>query len=171
LKAQRRETAFSLIELLTTLAISAFLLLIALPTLSVIIDKQRLESRVELLLLSIKQAKVSAINYNSHIIICRKSLQQTTCAGSSSKGKGDWRDGWLIFDDLNIDHQYQVTEPLIHEMAININRCEILFNRGDYLSFEQFGVLTGGKAGSFKLSCNDQRTQLVVNWVGRVRRQ
>lgn len=168
---RRTQQAFTLIELLTTLAIMAFLLLVALPNLSTFIDRHRLESNVELLLLSIKGAKVSAIKHNSHIIICRKSQQLTRCVGNSNTGKKDWSDGWLIFDDKNFDWQYQANERLINEINLTRSSCLIIWNRGDYLSFRQFGLIQGGRAGSFMFSCNEQHTQLIINWVGRVRRQ
>jgi len=168
---KRNQKAFTLFELLMTLSIMIFLLLVALPNLATFIDKYRLESNVELLLLSIKAAKVSAIKHNSHIIICRKASYLTYCAGNSNKVKRDWSGGWLIFDDQNMDWQYQVEEQLINEINLNQSDCLIIWNRGDYLSFRQFGVIQGGRAGSFNLSCDEQHTQLIINWVGRVRRQ
>jgi len=168
---KRNQKAFTLFELLMTLSIMIFLLLVALPNLATFIDKYRLESNVELLLLSIKAAKVSAIKHNSHIIICRKASHQTSCAGNSNKGKKYWSGGWLVFDDQNLDWQYQAEERLINEINLTQSHCLIIGNRGDYFSFQQFGVIQGGRAGSFKLSCDEQHTQLIINWVGRVRRQ
>jgi len=168
---KRIQKAFTLIELLMTLSIMTFLLLVALPNLATFIDKRQLESNVELLLLSIKAAKVAMIKHNNQIIICRKTRYLTSCAGNSYKGKKDWSGGWLVFDDQNLDRQYQVNERLINEINLTQNDCLIIWNRGDYLSFRQFGLIQSGRAGSFKLSCNDKHTQLIINWVGRVRRQ
>jgi len=168
---KRNQKAYTLLELLMTLTIMTFLLLVALPNLATFIDKRQLESNVELLLLSIKAAKVSAIKHNSHIIICRKIRRLTNCAGNSNKGKKDWSGGWLVFDDQNLDLQYQTEELLINEINLPQSHCLMIWNRGDYLSFQQFGVIQGGRAGSFKLSCDEQHTQLIINWVGRVRRK
>jgi len=165
------QKAYTLFELLMTITIMSFLLLVALPNLATFIDKHRLESNLELLLLSIKAAKVSALKHNSQITICRKTHHLTDCVGNSYKGKKNWSNGWLVFDDQNLDRQYQVNELLINEVNLTQDHCLIIWNRGDYLSFSQFGVIQGGRAGSFKLSCDEQHTQLIINWVGRVRRQ
>lgn len=160
---------YSLFELLLTLSIIVFLLLIALPDLSTLIDTHKLHNRVQLLLLSIKEAKIAALNKDQNIIICAKKSLQSQCLGSSIKGSIDWRDGWLVFVDSNRDMLYQNEEKLLSLVNISASSCHIVWNRGEVMSFGQFGVLQGGKAGSFMFNCADQSTQLVVNWVGRVR--
>jgi len=165
------QKGYSLFELLTTLGITAFLLLIALPNLKVIISKNALENRVELLLLSIKTAKAAAIKPDKNIIICRKEQQFSRCAGDSLQGKKDWKFGWLVFSDSNQDRIYQENEKLINKVSMNANSCSITWNRGDSLGFKQFGLLKGSRAGSFYFSCSKQTTQLVINWVGRIRRK
>jgi len=165
------QRAFTLFELLSVITISALLLLVALPNMRIFIEKHRLESSVELLLLAIKSAKVSAIKHDGRIIICARARQLIGCSEKSDKGVKDWSHGWLVFDDLNSDKQYQVNELLINEVGLTKNSCVLTWNRGSYLSFAQFGVLQGGRAGSFKLTCDNQSTQLIINWVGRVRRQ
>ena len=162
---------YSLFELLVTLSIAAILLLIALPNFRVFVDKMNLETRVDLLLLSIKDAKIAALHSEGNIIICRKPARQLHCAGNSVSGRSDWRFGWLVFEDNNADKIYQPDEHLISAISLNANNCTLQWNRGDLLSFEKYRLLQGGKAGSFKLGCVDQSTQLVINWVGRVRRK
>ena len=58
----------------------------------------------------------------------------------------------------------------MNSTSFSASNCQIMWNRGDFLSFGKFGVLQGGKAGSFQIKCAAQTTALVINWVGRVRR-
>ena len=166
----RRIRGYSLFELLTCLAILSIVLFYALPHLAIAVENGRLELRVNLLAVSIKAAKTEAIKTSREIIICARQTKLQACQGSSVSGSSDWSHGWLIFADSNGDKIYQREEHLIKLVDLKPTLCEVNWNRGSYLSYYRFGVLQGSRAGSFTINCGAKQAQLVINWVGRVRR-
>ncbi|EPJ54931.1 MAG: hypothetical protein OFPI_05310 [Osedax symbiont Rs2] len=168
--SQRRIAGYSLFELLTCLAILSIVLFYALPHLAVAVENGRLERRVNLFTVSIKAAKTQAIKTSREIIICARQEKLQACQPSSVSGASDWSNGWIIFIDSNADKVYQPEEHLIKLVDLKTALCQVTWNRGNYLSYYRFGILQGSRAGSFTITCGDKQTQLVINWVGRVRR-
>ncbi|OUS37607.1 hypothetical protein A9R01_04370 ['Osedax' symbiont bacterium Rs2_46_30_T18] len=168
--SDRCTTGYSLFELLTCLAILSLVLFYALPHLAIAVENGRLEQRVNLIAVSIKAAKAEAIKTSREIIICARQVQRQACQSNSVSGSSDWSHGWLIFADSNADKAYQSEEHLLKLVDLKAVHCEINWNRGNYLSYHRFGILQGSRAGSFTISCGAKQTQLVINWVGRVRR-
>ena len=168
--SSQRVAGYSLFELLTCLAILSIVLFYALPHLASAVENGRLEQRLNLLALSIKAAKAEAIKTHREIIICARQTQSQDCQSSSVSGPSDWSHGWLIFVDSNGDKIYQAEEQLLKLVNLKQAHCEVKWNRGTYLSYHRFGILQGSRAGSFTVNCGVKQTQLVINWVGRVRR-
>ncbi|MEH6444887.1 MAG: GspH/FimT family pseudopilin [Oceanospirillaceae bacterium] len=165
------DVGYSLVELLMSLAIIASLLFLGIPRFNDLLMRSQLEKRVSQLLIAVKEAKLAAIKSNLEIVICRRALEHNLCHAKAAKGSQSWKYGWLVFVDYNRDKMYQNTDKLVKITKFNDSRCEVIWNRGDYLSFYQFGLLKGSRAGSFKFICGDIKAQLVINWVGRIRRE
>ena len=161
---------YSLIELLVYLSIIALLSLYAVPRFNTLLLKRQLENRVSYLMMSLKEAKLAAIKFDKEVIICRIGNRQQRCLAKKTKGVQQWSQGWMVFVDNNSDKQYQQSDQLLNLVNLGFDSCSVTWNRGEYLSFYQFGILKGSRAGSFKIACGQLNTQLVVNWVGRVRR-
>jgi type IV fimbrial biogenesis protein FimT len=162
---------YSLIELMVCLLIVSILGFYAIPTFNSVLLKRQLENRVNYLMMSFKEAKLAAIKFDKQVIICRIGKVRERCLVEKSKGVQQWGRGWLVFVDGNLDKQYQEEEQLLKVVNLNLASCSVTWNRGEYLSFYQFGILKGSRAGTFKVSCAQFTTQLIVNWVGRVRRR
>ena len=153
-----------------SLSIVAVLIFYAIPQFSHILLKHQLENRVSFILHSIKEAKLAAIKYNAEAFICRIDKESDNCAMKAHKGVKLWNHGWLVFIDSNNDRKQQSTDKIIKVIRLASNFCDISWNRGGYISYHQFGLLKGSRAGTFKIDCDNVTTQLVINWVGRVRR-
>ncbi len=170
LTASRRICGFSLFELLVCLSISATLIFSVVPQLNQMLRKSMLESRVNSLYRAVKAAKSAAIKYNSDIVICSLQLETLGCLDRKNNPKS-WNQGWIVFVDENSNKLLDEHEHLIRTDRFNGKQCDLLWNRGRYLSYHSFGVLKGGRAGSFTVSCGKLQTQLVINWIGRIRRK
>ena len=88
-----RHRAFTLYELLITLALLAILATAALPAFSVIAAKNRQTLEINALFHAFHQARKESIMRHRAVSLC-PSLDGKTCSGTM-----DWSTGWLLFFD------------------------------------------------------------------------
>lgn len=88
-----RARAFTLYELLVTLALLALLAAIALPSFSTLSAKSRQTTEINALFHALHQARKESIMRRRVVSLC-PSLDGKTCAPST-----DWSAGWLLFYD------------------------------------------------------------------------
>lgn len=86
---------FTLIELMVVIAVLVIFVMIALPSFSVLMSKNRTTSAANELLYSLQIARSEAVKRNIAVSLC-PSKNQTTCSGD-----GNWHLGWIIFIDVN----------------------------------------------------------------------
>ena len=84
----KKHNAFTLIELMVTLALVGILATIALPGMSNFIKNERLTTSINSLLSYLQYARSEAILRHSQITVCA-SNDQATCSGN-------WVDGWIV---------------------------------------------------------------------------
>ncbi|MGB1236952.1 MAG: GspH/FimT family protein [Pseudomonadales bacterium] len=162
---------FSLVELTMALAVSALLLLFAVPTLSTSLDRARLHWRVDGFVNAINQAKFEVLSSGKTVIICRKHSQYQ-CAGAQYRGRKDWSRGWLAFIDADLNRVYnERDERLLAQLSFNANQCSIVSNRGDFLGIYPADLGLRSSAARLEITCGSIRTSLIINWLGRVRRE
>lgn len=90
----KKETGFTLVELMITLAIVGILLMVGLPSLKTTMQGNQLVAATNELLSALHVARSEAIKLNSRVSICATAGDGTTdCAGS------DWSKGWVVFVD------------------------------------------------------------------------
>lgn len=174
---RRREsifvTGFSLIELLVVIFISSLIMLYAIPGYLKSMERLELESRVSQLLSSIQMAKIESIKTSGKIILCRKKKYIASCDGRSVRGTYSWSNGWLVFEDKSGDGIYSsALDRLIHQVELSSEKCsDIHLNIGTYVNFKQFTLLKHAGAGTFSLTCGAAQAKIIMNWLGRVRRE
>jgi len=104
---QKHESAFTLIELMITIAVAAAVLTFGVPGFSRVIERNQLSAYTNQLISSLHFARSEAVRRNQNITICHSS------DGSSCGGVG-YENGWIIFLDNNSDRDYSDTgEELI----------------------------------------------------------
>lgn len=110
MKTQR---AFTIIELMVTMAVAAILITVAIPAMQDLVRNNRLVTQTNLLVSHIQLARSEAIKRSSQSALCRSADPQAatpTCSGSATT----WTTGWLVFADGNGDGAYQsATDTLI----------------------------------------------------------
>ena len=90
-----KQSGFTLIELMVTLALIAIVLMIGVPSFRSMVTNNRVVAQANELATSIQYARSEAIKRTTSVSIC-SSTNQTACDGGNA-----WATGWLVFTDAN----------------------------------------------------------------------
>jgi len=162
---------YTLVELITAMAIAAVALHAAAPAMSDFLARQRAIAVVNAVITTTQLARTSAIMHRQRVTFCSVDPANTERCG----GRGDWHHGALIFADANRNRRHEATEALYGGMPA-LRRGESLiwrsFRNRSYLQFLPTG-LTPWQNGHFQYcpADSDDRfaRQLILNAQGRVR--
>lgn len=161
----RRDAGFTVIELLTTLAVAGVLVTIAVPSFTAMIRHNRAIAAVNELHTALNFTRHAAIIRNSYVVMC-KSADGRRCNHALS----DWNSGWLIFDNLNRDSAVQVNagEPILRVHGPMRPQTPIISNRNAF-TYRPMG--TRSVNGTFLYCSETGRNDraLIINVMGRVR--
>ncbi len=94
---RKKNSGFTLVELLVTLAVAALMLAWAVPSFKNLLDNNRMATRVNDFVSGINLARTEAIKQGQQGIVCI-SNNGTGCTGGT-----DWGVGWLAFVDVDED--------------------------------------------------------------------
>ena len=104
---QKFQGAFTVLEMMVTLAIAAILLATGVPSFQQFLTQQRMRVAVSSLQMDLLAARSQAVYRNAVVVAC-PGAPENGCSGAS-----DWTGGWIIFEDENRDRQHQDDEPLL----------------------------------------------------------
>ncbi len=96
-EVQHRRSArgFTLIELLLALSIISIVASLAGPSLSRLVDNNRLRTEANRVLTTLTLTRSEAVKLNQPVTIC-SSEDGLSCGG-------DWEDGWIVFSNVDAD--------------------------------------------------------------------
>ena len=95
LPAMKKVLGFTIIELMTVVAVLGVALAIGVPTMSDFLLNNRLVSDVNSLSSALTLARSEAIKQNQRVVVCASTDKSTCNAGSV------WETGWIVFVDRN----------------------------------------------------------------------
>lgn len=101
-------SGFTLLELLTVIAIAGVLTAIGVPSYRYVIDSSRMAAEVNSLLGDLQYARAEAIKEGQTVTAC-VSADGATCAGGSVA----WQTGWIVFADANANRQVDLGEVVL----------------------------------------------------------
>lgn len=173
--ARRASRGFTLVELLTVLAVMSILLSAAVPMFSGIAETIRLNAAARDFMAHLQLARGEAIKRQVRVAMC------VSADGASCAADGGWEQGWLVFEDGNNNGRRDAGEPLIQQAAALAPGYRMTGNLpvAHYVSFHpaaetrttsgafQAGTITVCRASAQAA----QGRQVVLNAVGRPRLQ
>lgn len=99
----KKNLGFSLIEVLTVLGISATLMVIIVPNLTIFLAKVRLEAETHLVLHTLFLARSEAMRQSESVYVCPINVKQNLhiqgCAAQTTQLDDAWHNGLLIYSD------------------------------------------------------------------------
>ena len=118
----KRQTGFTLTELMVVLAIVAILLSIGVPSYRYITNSYRMSAEVNGLLGDLQYARSEAIKEGQTVTTC-VSTNSTTCTGGTA-----WASGWIVFSDLNTSAQGDPGDTVLRVQSAFTGRIPDTFN-------------------------------------------
>ncbi|PIT13934.1 GspH/FimT family pseudopilin [Snodgrassella alvi] len=182
---------FTLIEMLIVIAITAILAAIALPNMERMIASQRITNRADQMFAMFQFARAEAIRTNKPVLICPTVIRKNTandngCKQFSEYNNGLGWQGFLAFNDLNMDGAYTAAidssvrvvalnqntndankiKALIRFQTCNANQaiCNGDITRNDKLGFMpdgQFGIGSGENANGWAIGQSSVLVEVV----------
>lgn len=166
LNIKTHQSAFTLIELLITLAMVFILSGMALPSFKEVLDNSKLSVQVDGLVKTLKVARTTAISENRKVTICPTDETQICLS--------EWTNGYMSFIDENGDRKLNNEEKILTYFK---NQNEKLT-----LSWKAFGFrkslqwletgITNHQNGSFQFCYNNDASKsraLIITKAGRIR--
>lgn len=97
----KTKNGFTLIELMVTLSVVAILAIVAIPSFTGSIKRNRAVTQTNDLISALNLARNEAIRRNVRVSVC-SSTDELTCAAST-----DWATGWIVFVDQNNNGSFE----------------------------------------------------------------
>ena len=92
-----RQSGFTLVELLITVAIAAILLSLAAPNFREMLVKRSVQAAGETLASDMRYARSEALKRSTQTVVCR-----STDGAMCSAVVGSWSEGWIVFVDSDL---------------------------------------------------------------------
>lgn len=102
----KRHIGFTLIELVTTLAVATVLISMAVPGVNTFLMNSRQSSSVNELVSAMHLARSTAVTKNTRITVCISS-------DGDDCENGNWNQGWIVFTDTDSDQSVDAGEVII----------------------------------------------------------
>lgn len=164
--SHRFHSAFTLIELLITLALLFILSGMALPSFKELLDNSKLTTQVDGLVKVINLSRTTAISANRKVTIC-PTEDSKTCLS-------DWSIGYMSFIDNNGDRKLNDNERVLsfyknHDEKSTLSWKAFGFRKS--LQWLETGI-TNHQNGSFQFCYNNDASKsraLIITKAGRIR--
>ncbi|MDP2073166.1 GspH/FimT family pseudopilin [Hydrogenophaga sp.] len=165
---QHASRGVTLVELIVCVSMLAVLVGLAVPSFSGLHSDWRRDSAIRDFMGDLQLARSTALRTSRTVVMCA-TLNGLACANGAISS--DWRQGWIIFSDLDGDGALGNTEPVIVQRGPLIGLQQMQSNiAAGQLEFRSNGLLRRGHATVTVLSdgANVQRAMSIrINATGR----
>jgi type IV fimbrial biogenesis protein FimT len=164
--AKRCSTGLSLIELMVTTALLAIFLQIAIPEFGRLLAAWQRDSATRAITDHLVLARSEAIHWSRKVVMCN-SNNGYSCSATSDK---EWKSGWLVFQDIDDNGQFDVSDKLIAQSQgpTGIKSLEGNASRQRFV-FLPTGMMASGMATLEVIPRIGFSQKIIVNRIGRVR--
>ena len=162
----RHAAGFTLLELLSTIAIVLIIFGIGIPALKATVTTSRIATTINAMAGTLAYSRSEAIRRNQHVVIC-KSKTGTICSR-----EGDWRQGWLVFIDSNQNRTLDEAETVLgtHQLGEKIRVDYRAFGSRHYLVYRPSGTTrTNGTFTFCDPAYPESARALIITKSGRAR--
>ncbi|WP_455366421.1 GspH/FimT family pseudopilin [Kaarinaea lacus] len=147
----KKQSGFTLIELMVVLAIAVFLITSAVPGFQAFIQNNRMSTTAHQFIVSVNLARSEAVKRGKQVSMC-KSSDASTCTSNDG-----WEQGWVVFVDENGDGQRQTTptEEEILRVQNKLSGIESINGQtqiADVISYAENGFIQPVGGGAFSKS-------------------
>lgn len=157
-----RQYGFTLVELMITIAISAMLLSLAVPSFQSLLRNNRAAVLANDLVLALNTARGEAVSRRGAVTVCT-SANGTSCRAATDSDKTNWHKGWAVI--FSPDNSLLRTQEAFPNGAT-------LTSAAMSIGFDASGALSGSGIQSFTLTvegCQGEQNRIVeVGPTGRV---
>jgi len=154
-----RQTGFTLLELMITMAIAAILLTVAVPSFQTTISNNRLATQTNSLVTDINIARSEAAKRGTGVVLCSSSNPNApapTCIGAGNA----WTSGWIVFVNGPGDtdaSQFDVATDELIKVGQAIGRTATILTANTLNTFTYNGDGTSSIAVNADFSICDDR--------------
>lgn len=161
----KKNSGFTLVELLTTVTIFTLLLAIAIPEFRSIAQHNQRVNAYNAFLSIVQFTRSEAIKRGNNVIICKWDSIQAACDSTR-----DWQNGWAVFNDKNGNSTKNADEEIIRihkslprNIQMHYNHIKLKYN-AEGLSIGYSGTIT---------FCSDSaqinKQGMTLSSIGRIR--
>lgn len=172
-KSIKRNSGFTVIEVLVVVAILGVLAALAAPSFRPIIEKWRVQQAVESMRSTLYYARSEAIKRGGRITVLKNTLTSECPQASTSQ---EWSCGWIVFIDTNDSGTRQATEEILKTFATptGINVMNSAASAQTRFKVDRWGQINGLGAQGFIFTptstgvASPHATKLCVSSGGRI---
>jgi len=167
LASRYRAAGFTLLELLVSVSVLALSIYAVHGFTELIATAGHRAARQELKVM-LALARQESIMRNQRLTLCR-AVEADQCAGNALSGSHEWS-SVLLFADRDQDRLYSPShDQLLRHIQMPEN-MKVFWNRGEAISYQPDGSVTGYSNGTFSLSFEEgPECRVVLALSGRIR--
>ena len=160
----KKNSGFTLLELIVTLTIVSLVMAIGVPSLRDFIKNDRLSTQINTLVGHLALARSEAVKRHQPVVVCASS-NQASCQSN------DWKDGWIVFADVDASADVSAGDEILRVQQSLDGDSTLNSTAGAIVIYDARGFAPNS-AGSFSL-CDDRGAthlkSITISNTGRVR--